>query len=623
MPLPNILEFIGTNITQRKFQEAQEKLLNYLGIEVPTKTELNSEIAELNNTITSKADKTYVDSALTGFTNGAATFYSTLAEANADIANIKPNTANPTVKDKVDIGEIANGGTWYKASSGATTLTKSPYDALTQAKADATTKANTAESNAKKFATSEALSATAMIQQTSTSNLHEYADKDGNIVASINSIGEVEAIDFKTENGNLNTLTKSISQQEIAGYTHAFTDSGGNIVFGIKQDGTVVGSSTSAGISEMRAGILSSDDMNTVGLNLDAKYLAETPLNYTVEVSPYGTDGTLHQRMPSAIKISDTRIFVAYAQFSTEGTDGADGRLVGRFVDFDLVAQTSTVSATIEMDGNKTGSLSRHPVFIKLRDKIVCIFNSGTDTIQMESFDKCQTWVNRKSIKISGFPAYHLGLDTAIQIESGEYAGRVCLAAYSLGASASYGTVGIMYSDDNCKTWNAGGTLQGDIAFPTTPKINETSLALDASQNLVLVMRHEDYTATNRYLLFATSNDGGQTIKAVGMNPKIATSACQVGFKQFAPNVFNAVPKIIMSHPTVQSFNRRMFRIRVSYDNCQTFISEYAPFSDTLDVAYSSICVLDKSRFALVYEEGQTNVNQSIKVKFLNLSEVI
>ena len=28
MPLPNIIEFIGTNITQRKFQEAQEKLSN-------------------------------------------------------------------------------------------------------------------------------------------------------------------------------------------------------------------------------------------------------------------------------------------------------------------------------------------------------------------------------------------------------------------------------------------------------------------------------------------------------------------------------------------------------------------------------------------------------------------
>lgn len=40
MPLPNIIEFIGTNITQRKFQQAQEKLLNYLGVEVPTKTEI-------------------------------------------------------------------------------------------------------------------------------------------------------------------------------------------------------------------------------------------------------------------------------------------------------------------------------------------------------------------------------------------------------------------------------------------------------------------------------------------------------------------------------------------------------------------------------------------------------
>ena len=145
MPLPNILEFIGTNITQRKFQEAQEKLLNYLGIDVPTKTELNSEISKLNDAITPKADKTYVDSALTGFTNGAAKFYSTLAEANADIANIKPNTANPTVKDKVDIGEIANGGTWYKATSGATSLNKSPYDAVEQAKVDATTKANAAK----------------------------------------------------------------------------------------------------------------------------------------------------------------------------------------------------------------------------------------------------------------------------------------------------------------------------------------------------------------------------------------------------------------------------------------------------------------------------------------------
>ncbi|WP_180136525.1 CotH kinase family protein [Acinetobacter sp. YH12066] len=133
MPLPNIIEFIGTNITQRKFQQAQEKLLNYLGVEVPTKTELNSEISKLNNAITPKADKIYVDSALSSFQNGALKTYPTLAEANADIANIALNT-------KVSVLSVENGGDYYKATAGATILTKSPYDVLEQAKIDAASK---------------------------------------------------------------------------------------------------------------------------------------------------------------------------------------------------------------------------------------------------------------------------------------------------------------------------------------------------------------------------------------------------------------------------------------------------------------------------------------------------
>ena len=91
-----------------------------------------------------------VNTALVGFTNGASKWYATLALAEADIANIG-------IKDKVDIGEVANGGTWYKATAGATSLTKSPYDPLTQAKADATTKANAAEANAKGYADSNKL----------------------------------------------------------------------------------------------------------------------------------------------------------------------------------------------------------------------------------------------------------------------------------------------------------------------------------------------------------------------------------------------------------------------------------------------------------------------------------
>ncbi|WP_338558079.1 sialidase family protein [Acinetobacter sp. KS-LM10] len=515
---------------------------------------------------------------------------------------------------------------WTRTSAeGVTPITGTWTDTglseLDQAKADATTKANAAEENAVTTslinAKNESLNATSMIHETNTPNLHEFSDSDGGIFAAINSVGEFEAQDFKTESGNLSTVTKVISQQEIPGYTHVFADNEGNILFGIKEDGSVAGTSTSFGLSELRAGVLSSNDMNDVGLALDAKAIAETPLNYGLEVSPYGSDDTLHQRMPSAIKISDTRLFVAFAQFSTYGADGSNGRLVGRFVDFDLVNKTSEVSETQVIDGNRLGNNSRHPTFIQLKDKIVLIFNASASLIQMESFDNCQTWVNRKIINIAGFSPFALGLDTSVRIEGGRYAGRVCLAVYI------QDIIGIMYSDDDCQTWSAGGLLNGNIAFPLTPKINEVSIALDASQNLIFAMRHEDYTVANRYVLFAKSTDGGQTIKPVGMNPRIRTSACQIGFKQVAPTVFDNVPKIIMSHPSLPSFDRKIFRVRISYDNCQTFVSEYAPFADNLNVAYSSICVLNNSTFALLYEEGQTNQIQSVKIKFLNLAEVM
>ena len=61
--------------------------------------------------------------------------YTTLAAANADIANIPVNGV-------VKVTSAVDGGDYEKVSAGATSLTKSAYDPLTQAKADATTKAN-------------------------------------------------------------------------------------------------------------------------------------------------------------------------------------------------------------------------------------------------------------------------------------------------------------------------------------------------------------------------------------------------------------------------------------------------------------------------------------------------
>lgn len=104
------------------------------------KTYVDGQDSSLQSQINQKAETEYVDNALSNLSTVANRFYPTLAEANADIANL-------AVNQPVQIGEVANGGLWYKATAGETSLTKSPYDPLTQAKAYT----DAAEVNAKTY----------------------------------------------------------------------------------------------------------------------------------------------------------------------------------------------------------------------------------------------------------------------------------------------------------------------------------------------------------------------------------------------------------------------------------------------------------------------------------------
>lgn len=87
-----------------------------------------------SSVIDSKADKSYVDAALGSFQMGSSKFYPTLAQANADIANIMPKVQSDSVRDPVTVGESDNGGIWYKENYNSTSLTKSQYDPKVQAK---------------------------------------------------------------------------------------------------------------------------------------------------------------------------------------------------------------------------------------------------------------------------------------------------------------------------------------------------------------------------------------------------------------------------------------------------------------------------------------------------------
>lgn len=82
-----------------------------------------------------------VEVELSNLSTTANKFYPTLSEANSHLATM-------SVNDVVTIGEEANKGLWYKATAGATTLTKSLYDPLTQANNYTNNKASTAKTEA-------------------------------------------------------------------------------------------------------------------------------------------------------------------------------------------------------------------------------------------------------------------------------------------------------------------------------------------------------------------------------------------------------------------------------------------------------------------------------------------
>lgn len=542
---------------------------------------------------------------------------------------------------------------------------------LNEAKVDATNKANTAESNAKSYASTQANAAASNIKQSDSVNLHEFTDSEGSVVAAINSNGESVAQDFKGEFGNLNALSKAVETTE-APSLHTFADAGGNVVARltaagdfqlqdvvtesgsfntvakkvseydiqnalsvetdvegnileiIRPDGIIVPSITqvSYGIAEFRAGVASPDVMSDVGKAIDNNLVKnDTALKFSVTVSPNKADDTNHQRMADGVLVGPNRLYVAFSQFSTMSTDQSDGRLVGRFVDFDLINQTATISETKPIIGEKIGSLYRHPNFIKLEDRILMIFNGPLpELIVYESFDKCETWQLKNIIDTTGDLPWALALNSAIRIEEGRYKGRIVLGLFRYAAD---GLVGTVFSDDNGVTWQRGQTLHGADLFPNYPIINETSIALDSQQNLIFVIRNEGKTTESRYLIFAKSTDGGETLKIFEQTTRTPALACQTGLKQICPQFYDGLPRIFATCPTTGDGNREGFRFRVSYDNCMSWAHEYKPFAETLRVGYSTVIPLDQKTYALLYEEGTMNASQSIRLTFLNLAEVI
>lgn len=148
--------------------------------------------AEITSQITPKADQSYVDTALAALNNGSFKAYPTLAEANLDIANIALNT-------KVDVLDSTNGGSYYKATAQATSLTKSSFDPVTVSK---------------KYADDNKAPLTNYSLKGNADSLMQFVDGNEKVFARWNLAGQLST-DIKTD-GILQSITNTEGEKVLS-----------------------------------------------------------------------------------------------------------------------------------------------------------------------------------------------------------------------------------------------------------------------------------------------------------------------------------------------------------------------------------------------------------------------
>lgn len=240
-----------------------------------------------------------------------------------------------------------------------------------------------------------------------------------------------------------------------------------------------------------------------------------------------GEDGYATYRIPAIVETADgTLVAFAEGRVSTAADDG----------NVDLLAKRSSdggrtwgeLQVVADMDSDFIGNPS--PVLDEESGRLVVLATgkAGTDTeaeimtgtgadtsreYLITSDDDAGAWSDpadiTESVKSPEWRWYSVGPGHAVQIRSGDHAGRLVAAANHSDGALNYGAH-LLLSDDGGVTWRIGATdtPQGGPRHP-----NEATAA--ASANGTIVVSARDQNGTDEWhRLRTTSTDGGESFVA-------------------------------------------------------------------------------------------------------------
>ena len=230
------------------------------------------------------------------------------------------------------------------------------------------------------------------------------------------------------------------------------------------------------------------------------------------------------------------------------------------------------------------------------------------------SEDDGVTWAEPKEItpttKLDNWTWYATGPGAGIQMQTGDYKGRLVIPCDHIEAETKHYYSHVIYSEDHGETWQLGGR---------TPEhqVNECQVVELANGNLMLNMRNYDRTKHHRQVAY--SKDGGATWQGQKFDETLIEPVCQASIRRYGDFEGEEKRMILFSNPAHET-KRLNLAVRLSLKNGKSWdkslVLHHGPS------AYSDLAVLPNGHVACLYERGDENPYETITLATFALSDM-
>ncbi len=222
-----------------------------------------------------------------------------------------------------------------------------------------------------------------------------------------------------------------------------------------------------------------------------------------------------------------------------------------------------------------------------------------------------KTWAPIKEItsetKFENWTWYATGPGVGIQLQRGEFKGRMIVPCDHIEAKTEKYFSHIIYSDDQGKNWQLGGSVPID-------QVNECQVVELADGQLMLNMRNYDRTKHNRAISY--SEDGGMNWSAIFHDPTLIEPICQASFLRYSWETDSSKNIVLFSNPTSETKREKM-TVRISYDEGKTWPKAIVLHEGPS--AYSCLGILKDGAIACFYEAGEEHPYENIVFEKISL----